>query len=109
MRKFRFVRVVAVPALVLAATFGSAAVARAQLEQFSGLGGNTGFNETPITVSAVIAAPTGDQPAKLVVTAEFASGWHGYSITQPPGGPVRTQLKITPVDGVTVGLFQPIE
>ena len=32
----------------------------------------------------------------LFITAQIKSGWHIYSITQEPGGPIRTQIDLTP-------------
>lgn len=34
------------------------------------------------------------RPATLYVTAELAPGWHTYSITQAPGGPNKTRIKL---------------
>ena len=34
------------------------------------------------------------QSAKVVVTAKIDPGWHLYSLTQPPGGPVQSKLTI---------------
>src|SRR5262245_29114181 len=38
----------------------------------------------------------GTQEGTLYVTAEMAPGWHIYSITQAPGGPLKTKIKLTP-------------
>src|ERR1700752_2248110 len=35
----------------------------------------------------------GDQPVASV-TAKIESGWHVYSITQAPGGPIKTSVRI---------------
>ncbi len=40
-----------------------------------------------------VAAP--GKPAMLYVTAEIAPDWHIYSITQKPGGPIKTRIKLT--------------
>src|SRR6185312_4632581 len=34
------------------------------------------------------------QGAQLFVTAKIAPDWHTFSITQPPGGPVRTKITV---------------
>lgn len=104
MRTYRFAPSARAAAVLWWVAFGLASPARAQLESFLG-----NAAESPISVRAVIAAPVGSQPAKLVVTADLQPGWNTYSITQPAGGQIRTQIKITPSPQFAVGPFQPIE
>jgi thiol:disulfide interchange protein len=51
-------------------------------------------------LSATIAPATDSLPALLAVTAEIQPGWHIYSITQPKGGPLRTQITVDEASGV---------
>lgn len=95
--------------VVLAASWlfiGSLAIA--QLNSFGGGGFDVGSG-APISAEAVIVAAEGDQPAILVVTAKIEDGYKTYSITQPPGGPVQTKIKITPSDKFVVGAFKSVE
>jgi len=63
--------------------------------QFFPLGG-----ERPevVRVEAQFADAADGQPARLFVTATMEPTWHIYSITQAPGGPVRTQINLDPSD-----------
>jgi thiol:disulfide interchange protein len=47
-----------------------------------------------VTASAAFNVETDGRKGRLVITAEVADEWHIYSITQAPGGPIRTQIKI---------------
>lgn len=110
MRKFRFVPGVVAMAMTIAMGLGAAAPAFAQLEVFSGLGGNTGdLGAAALAVRGVIVAAVDGQPAKLVITAEVPAGMNTYSLTQPPGGQVRTTIKLTADPKFQVGSFQPTE
>ncbi|MBN2023806.1 MAG: thioredoxin family protein [Pirellulales bacterium] len=55
-----------------------------------------GGSAPPIAISAQFTQPTPQRPAELVVTADMPPGWHVYSITQPPGGPVATTIRLDP-------------
>ncbi|HEY4760304.1 MAG TPA: cytochrome c biogenesis protein CcdA, partial [Thermoguttaceae bacterium] len=59
-----------------------------------GLLGLGGAAEDIVKISAQFSPPTAKQPARLFITSEIKPGWHIYSITQLPGGPVRTQIKL---------------
>ncbi|HWC90157.1 MAG TPA: hypothetical protein VG433_10890, partial [Pirellulales bacterium] len=48
----------------------------------------------PYSISAQFTPAKAGQPARLFVTAEIGEGWHVYSVTQPPGGPVRTKISL---------------
>ena len=50
--------------------------------------------EEIVKLNARFTAPVGKQPAILLITAEIKQGWHIYSITQPPGGPIRTKIQL---------------
>lgn len=60
------------------------------LTQPADLGGESSV----VTVSAMFTAPSGDRPAMLHVTAKMEPGWYIYSITQAPGGPIRTKINL---------------
>jgi len=60
--------------------------------------GMKGGAEKTVAVSAQFTAPTDAQPAMLFITATIKPGWHIYSITQPPGGPLATKIKLDPSD-----------
>lgn len=97
-------------AIVVAVGWGFAQSAAAQFGALPGLGGgSTEPQAAPIAVRAVIAAPADGQPARLVVTADLQPGWNTYSITQPPGGQVRTKIKVDASPQYRVGEFQAVE
>ena len=63
-----------------------------------------------VKASAVFTAPAGGKPAILYITAEMAPGWHIYSITQPPGGPIKSRIKLAASgDYKIAGDFKPIQ
>ncbi len=49
-----------------------------------------------VTISSQFTAPTADRPAVLMITARIAPDWHVYAITQPPGGPQPTKIRLAP-------------
>ncbi|MEX2091688.1 MAG: cytochrome c biogenesis protein CcdA [Pirellulales bacterium] len=61
----------------------------------AGLEGDSQFND-PVTLSAQFTAANADRPAVLMITADVEPGWHVYSITQPPGGPTKTKIELSP-------------
>ena len=70
-----------------------------------GLAGATG--EQVVSVRAGFTAPAADRSAQFFITATIQRGWHIYSITQPPGGPLATKIKLEPSDSCKVmGSFQ---
>jgi len=55
----------------------------------------TGELGSPVAVSAAIEPATGPGGADmLTVTAQLESGWHLYSVTQKPGGPLPTRIQL---------------
>ena len=83
------------------ATLLLAPMAGAQFSLNLGLGAEGDSFEAdvdPVTLDARVDAATGNNPAKLVLTAKIEPGWHVYSITQPPGGPQRTTIELDPSD-----------
>jgi len=86
--------------LALLLAFASFAICQAANAQpdFVGQQGFGGFASAPepdlVQVRAEFTVATQDQPARLFVFAEVADDWHIYSTTQPPGGPLKTQIQI---------------
>lgn len=79
--------------------------ALAQRDSFERVFGANKGASSPISAEAVIVAAQGDQPPVLVVTVNLENGYKTYSITQPPGGPVRTKIKLDKSDKFIVGQF----
>ncbi len=60
-----------------------------------------------VRVAAQFTAPAADKPSQLFLTATIKQGWHFYSITQPPGGPLATVIDLELPPGVKLaGKFQ---
>jgi len=64
------------------------------------VGGSARAQEHPVSFDMrVTNAPASVPPGgalTLLVTARIPVGWHVYSITQPPGGPIATKLRVAP-------------
>jgi hypothetical protein len=56
----------------------------------------------PVAVSAWFTGPGADGRAELYVAADLHSDFHVYSLTQPPGGPNRSQIKLAPSNAYRV-------
>ncbi|MBN2578046.1 MAG: thioredoxin family protein [Pirellulales bacterium] len=69
------------------------AEATADLPGFAGLPSGPS-KEIVVSVKARFTAPTARQAGQLSITARIKSPWHIYSITQPPGGPLPTEIKL---------------
>src|SRR5512146_368916 len=52
--------------------------------------------ENPITwtLAKTPATATAGQTLRIQVTANIDAGWHVYSLTQPPGGPIATRISL---------------
>ncbi len=106
----RFVGAAAVIAgLLISTTFGQTQPGGGQPR--GSLGGfASGFGagrEAVVAVESQFTTPTADEPARLFVTAKIKPGWHIYSITQAPGGPIRTTIDLVPSEAYRVtGDFQ---
>ena len=48
----------------------------------------------PVAISATIEPGHNGTPDVLAVTATLDEGWHLYAITQKPGGPIATRIKL---------------
>ncbi len=67
-----------------------------------------GGKQSVVSVQGAFTAPTDGEPGELFVTAEIEPGWHIYSITQPPGGPIATRIMADLPPGVRLtGVFRP--
>src|SRR5262245_47830199 len=64
------------------------------IDRFDPAGANS--DKDLVKISSQFTAPTAERPAVLMITARVAPGWHVYSITQPPGGPQATKIRLTP-------------
>jgi len=89
-------------------------VAAAQTGDFSfgqregGLWGVETAAQAVVSVQAEFTVSKAGRKGTLFVTAVIESGWHVYSLTQPPGGPIPTKIKLTLPQGVRLaGDFQP--
>ena len=62
----------------------------------------------PVAISAAIEPGHDGKPDALAVTATLEDGWHLYAITQKPGGPIATRIKLADDSPRTVaGGFAP--
>ena len=63
---------------------------------------------SPVKVEAVIEPGSGGKPDVVAITARLEEGWHLYSITQKPGGPLATRISVA-ADSArqTAGPFEP--
>jgi len=60
-----------------------------------------------VRVAAQFTAPTAERPSQLFITATIKQGWHFYSVTQPPGGPLATVIDLDLPPGVKLaGKYQ---
>ncbi len=82
-------------ATIAAMVVGLTSVAVGQVVSLPGFG-QPGAQKTPVTATAEFSPATGNQPAMLTVTATVDKPWHIYSVTQGPGGPVRTKITLDP-------------
>lgn len=93
--------------LIWAILFFGAIGSRPAHGQFSSLLGG-GPADEKVTVSAHFTVAAAGQPGQLYVTAAIKPGWHIYSTTQPPGGPLKTEIKFNKSDQYELGSFQPL-
>ena len=84
-------------AAALAGTAGNLLAAGDPLPGGFSLAG-AGDSDGALTVHATYTLATKDRPAQLSITAEIPEGWHIFSITQKPGGPNPTRIKLAPSD-----------
>jgi thiol:disulfide interchange protein DsbD len=72
------------------------AVALVEIPVWAQFGGFGAPGQPVVTATAQFTAPKTGQPAQLFVTATIQPNWYIYSITQPPGGPVATSIRLQP-------------
>lgn len=69
---------------------------------------DSGGDKSVVSVQGTFTAPADGEPGELFVIANIAPSWHIYSITQPPGGPIATQIMVDLPPGVRLtGDFRP--
>jgi thiol:disulfide interchange protein DsbD len=86
-------------------------------DQAGGLGGQASggmlgqaSSQPKVQVSAEFTAPADGSQGRLFVVADIEPGWHIYSLTQPPGGPVASEIEVEPsADYRLRGEFRPME
>ncbi|MEZ6094527.1 MAG: protein-disulfide reductase DsbD family protein [Pirellulaceae bacterium] len=82
----------------------------AQVDLSSPLGVGFGANDNADDFQATAdfkMDSSASRKGKLSIHATLSEGWHIYSITQPPGGPLPTKIKVKNEDGIVVGEFLP--
>ena len=103
------VRRLAIGVLALSAGLPMASKVAAQSEPPSAesagslFGPDNGPKGNAVVVKAQFTAPSGNKQGQLFIIAAVEPGWHIYSITQPPGGPVATKIEVSSPPGVRVG------
>lgn len=70
-------------------------------------GGFSGDAGEEATFSAGFKVDQGSGKGNVYVKAEISSGWHIYSLTQPPGGGQPSKLAVGKSKEFTVGIFSP--
>jgi hypothetical protein len=66
----------------------------------------TGAGE-PFSLTAKFEVYKGTRKGLLTVTGEVESPWHIYSITQPAGGPLQSEIVIEDSKDFKLGEFEP--
>lgn len=70
-----------------------------------GFGGSGDGQEVTFTAGFQVEKSSGK--GKIYIKADITSGWHIYSLTQPPGAAQPSELKVEAGKGVKVGQFSP--
>ncbi len=79
-----------------------------QIPRLSGLPGiSNSAAPTSMAVSGRLVSDAATRQAYLEITAEVPKGWHLYSLTQPPGGPMKARIKLDKSRFELAGEFQP--
>ena len=80
-----------------------------QFQLLPDLGGlNSAAPDANLQVTARVRIAANSRVGMLEVTATMHESWHVYSITQPPGGPMKTTIKLAPSkDYRLLGSFAP--
>lgn len=78
------------------------------LDQLPGVFGDDADQGPKVFFNARFEVESGTRNGRLLISAEPAPGWHIYSITQKPGGPLRTELAVATTPQVKLaGPFAP--
>ena len=94
-RRFRCYLAVSFGVVVLSAT--ALAQGPDGFQLLPELGGlNTTGPDANLQIAASLRMTAGSQVGLLEVTATMNKTWHVYSLTQPPGGPNKTVIKLAP-------------
>ncbi len=64
-------------------------------------------DQRPVEFQARYVLQRGSRRGALELTATIAPGWHLYSLTQPEGGPSRSEIRLISQEARLVGEFQP--
>ncbi|MCZ6669786.1 MAG: protein-disulfide reductase DsbD family protein, partial [Acidobacteria bacterium] len=76
------------------------------LPDFGGL--NSAAPDANLRITARVRMAANSRVGMLEVTATMNESWHVYSITQPPGGPMKTTIKLAPSEDYRLlGSFAP--
>jgi hypothetical protein len=96
----------------LSAAAGAQTLGGGVADQNSPLGANKavlGEGDRVPKLEAGFTTPAADGSSQLFIVVTLPSGAHTYSVTQPEGGPIRTQIEVTHLDAApTIGKFQPV-
>ncbi|MGE4550026.1 MAG: hypothetical protein AAEJ57_01455, partial [Opitutales bacterium] len=65
-----------------------------QLNPFDSVPGLPAAGGDPVELKADFQVTADGKTGRLRITAEVEPGWHLYSVTQAPGGPTRTTIKL---------------
>ena len=69
---------------------------------------NSGPSDPELKFASRIRMQPGQAVGLLEITATMDPAWHVYSLTQPPGGPLKSQIKLDPSDQYRLlGSFSP--
>lgn len=78
---------------------------RVSLPAQLGAEANQQSNDSPVSISAAFKLKPGTKQGHLVVTAKIRDGWHTYSVTQKPGGPIPSKLTVAESPQYSVDKF----
>ena len=65
---------------------------------FSSMAGRQ--EESVVSLEGAFTASASGETGELIIAAKIEPGWHIYSITQQPGGPIATRIDVSPPPGV---------
>lgn len=101
--RYRIAWLVAIFAGLLLGGSSRALAGDATLSQFVGSTlGQFGTRKEVLKTEARFATATDEVPARLYITSQIEPGWHIYAISQKPGGPLATKIKLEPSDAYRV-------